>query len=92
MPESLYIRNNEERLNANRIYEQKSKRRQAIAIACMELKAFDPSDLAQIIQFKSCPNNNWVHYRYRSHDDLVIGVMCAYLIYGIGNDMNRILS
>jgi hypothetical protein len=79
MPVSLYIRNNEERLNANRIYEQESKRRQAIAMECMELKAFAPSDLTQIIQFKSCPNNNWVHYRYRGHDDLVIGVMCAYL-------------
>lgn len=79
MPESLYISNNEERLNANRIYEQESKRRQAIAIECMELKAFDQSDSKQIIQFKSCPNNNWVHYRYRGHDDLVIGVMCAYL-------------
>lgn len=32
MPESLYIRNNEERLNANRIYEQESKRRQAMIL------------------------------------------------------------
>lgn len=79
MPESLYIRNNKERIEANRIYEQESKRRQATAIECMELKAFDPSDLTPIIQFKSCPNNNWVHYRYRGNDDLVIGVMCAYL-------------
>lgn len=79
MPENLYIRNNEERLNVNRIYEQESKRRQMIANECMELKAFDSSDLTQIIQFKSCPNNNWVHYRYRGHDDLVIGVMCTYL-------------
>lgn len=83
MRESLYIRNDEARLEANRIYEQESKRRQMIANECMELKAFDIDEKEHkrtlIIQFKSCPNNNWVHFRYRGQDDLVIGVMCAYL-------------
>lgn len=79
MPNSLYIRNNEERLLANKIYEQESKRRQMIANECMELKAFDSSDFTQLIQFKSCPNNNYLHFRYRGQDDLVIGILCAYL-------------
>lgn len=79
MPESLYIKNNEERLEINRIYEQESKRRQKIANECMELKAFDSSGFTPIIKFKSCPNNNYLHFRYRGQDDLVIGVMCAYL-------------
>ena len=79
MPESLYIRNNEERLEANRIFEQEFKRRQMIANECMELKAFDTSNLKQIIRFKSCPNNNWVHFRYREQDNLVVGVLFAYL-------------
>lgn len=79
MPESLYISNNEERLEANRIFEQELKRRQMIANECMELKAYDISDFKQIIQFKSCPNNNWVHFRYRGQDDLVIGVLFSYL-------------
>lgn len=79
MPNSLYIRNNEERLLANKIYEQESKRRHMIANECMELKAFDSSDFTQLIQFKSCPNNNYLHFRYRGQDDLVIGILCAYL-------------
>lgn len=81
MPNGLYIRDNEERLEANRIYEQESKRRQLIANECMGLKAFEEADTSKesIIQFKSCPNNNWLHFRYRGQDDLVIGVMCAYL-------------
>lgn len=79
MPNSLYIRNNEERLLANKIYEQESKRRQMIANECMELKAFDSSDFTQLIQFKSCPNNNYLHFRYRGQDDLVIGILCVYL-------------
>lgn len=79
MPNSLYIRNNEERLLANKIYEQESKRRHMIANECMELKAFDSSDYTQLIQFKSCPNNNYLHFRYRGQDDLVIGILCAYL-------------
>lgn len=48
----------------------------------MNLKAYDLSDLAKeesIITFKSCPNNNYLHFRYRGNDDLVIGVLCAYL-------------
>lgn len=81
MSNSWYTRNNEERLTANRIYEQESKSRQMVANECMKLKAFDLCDFNRkpIIQFKSCPNYNWVHYRYRGNDDLVIGVMCAYL-------------
>lgn len=86
MPDNLYIRDNEERLEINRIFEQEYKRRQMIAKECMELEVFERCDSGHrnsgstsIIQFKSCPNNNWVHYRYRGQDDLVIGVMCAYL-------------
>lgn len=82
MPESLIIRDNEERLVAKRIYEQESKRRQLIANECMEMKAYELSDSVDrnpIIAFKSCPNNNWIHFRYREQEDLVIGVMCAYL-------------
>lgn len=79
MPKSLYIRNNEERIEANRIFEQEYKRRQMIANECMEVKAFDASGFTQIIRFKSCPNNSWVHFRYREQDDLVVGIMFAYL-------------
>lgn len=82
MPEYLYFKNNKERLEVNRIYNQEFNRRQAIAHECMNLKAYDLSDLAKeesIITFKSCPNNNYLHFRYRGNDDLVIGVLCAYL-------------
>lgn len=86
MPDNLYIRDNEERLETNRTFERESKRRQMIATECMKLKAFESydlqhhnSELTSIVQFKSCPNNNWVHYRYRGQEDLVIGVMCNYL-------------
>ncbi len=82
MPESLYIKNDEKRLEVNRIYDQEFNRRQAIAKECENLKAFDlsnSSDGESIITFKSCPNNNYLHFRYRGQDDLVIGVMCAYL-------------
>lgn len=82
MPEYLYIKNNEERLEVNRIYNQEFNRRQAIAHECMKLQAYDLSDLAKkesIFTFKSCPNNNYLHFRYQGQDDLVIGVMCAYL-------------
>lgn len=82
MPDRLYITNNEERLEVNRIYEEELHRRKAITRECWELKAYDTSDKdhwKEIIQFKSCPNNNYVHYRYRGQNDLVVGVMCAYL-------------
>lgn len=82
MPDYLYLKNDEERLEVNKIYNQEFNRRQAIAHECMSLKAYDLSDLAKeesIITFKSCPNNNYLHFRYRGNDDLVIGVLCAYL-------------
>lgn len=82
MPEYLYITNNEERLEVNRIYDKEYERRQTIAHECMKLKAYDlskPSDKEPIIAFKSCPNNNYLHFRYREQDNLVIGIMCAYL-------------
>lgn len=92
MPEKLYISNDEERLEVNRIYENEFKRRQLIAKECEKLKAFDLLDSTgcdsanhnstvgePIITFKSCPNNNYLHFRYRGQDDLVIGVLCAYL-------------
>ena len=44
MPEYLYVKNNEERLEVNRIYNQEFNRRQAIAHECMKLKAYDLSD------------------------------------------------
>lgn len=82
MPEYLYLKNNEERLEVNRIYDKENERRQAIAHECMNLKAFDlskSSDKESIITFKSCPNNNYLHFRYRGQDDIVIGVLCSYL-------------
>lgn len=78
MPESLYIKNKEERIEINKIYDEEFKRRQAIAKECKGLKASDKNS-EPIIEFKSCPNNNWLHFRYMGQDDLVIGIMCAYL-------------
>ena len=80
MPESLYIKNKEERIEINKIYDEEFKRRQAIAKECKGLKASDKNS-EPIIEFKSCPNNNWLHFRYMGQDDLVIGIMCAYLWY-----------
>lgn len=79
MSNNLYIKNHEERIKVNEIFEQESRRRESIARECMNLKAFDKRNQMPIITFKSCPNNNWIHFRYREQDDLVIGVMCAYL-------------
>ena len=92
MPEGLYIRNDEERLEINRIYDQEFNRRWTIAKECEDLRVFglpasvkcgsdddNQKDGKPIMTFKSCPNNNWIHFRYRGQDDLVIGVLCAYL-------------
>lgn len=78
MPDNLYIKNDYERITANKIYEQETRRREMIVRECMAIKAFDESGLP-LISFKSCPNNNWLHFRYQGQDDLIIGVMCAYL-------------
>lgn len=80
MPDNLYIKNDNERLEANRIYEREARRRDMIVKECLSIKAFDELDgTTSIISFKSCPNNNWIHFRYRGQDDLVLGVMCSYL-------------
>lgn len=80
MPESLYITDKSKRINANKIFEQEKIRRELIVKECMTIKAYDEDKPDEsLITFKSCPNNNWIHFRYRGQDDLVIGVMCCYL-------------
>lgn len=78
LPDNLFINNTDERIAANKIYEQETRRREMIVRECLALKAFDEFG-TQLITFKSCPNNTWIHFRYRGQDDLVIGVLCAYL-------------
>lgn len=79
MPDNFYIKNDSQRLEANRIYKQEANRRKMITKECMHIRAFEKLREDSIIEFKTCSNNEWLHFRYRGQNDLVIGVFCAYL-------------
>lgn len=78
MPDKLYIKNDIERVEANRIYERECNRRKMIVRECAEIKAYNQFG-ESLIEFRSCPYNDWIHFRYRGNNDLVIGVMTAYM-------------
>lgn len=78
MPDTLYIENESKRLEANAIYERELKRREMIVKECKKLKAVDESN-NQILTFKCCFHNDWMHFKYRGQNDLVVGILCAYL-------------